>query len=153
MGTVANHDVAVQNGWHFFRQPSSNVHVTCKLSVSHHQTISSSPMSWLLKNISVALLEYYAFLTLDAFYEEFLCCSIFCYKINSEATFYALSVCETVCENTKPATARLAFICATKPRFSTWMMYLRYYVSWMCMYEESEQYLWVLRQRWTTFLA
>ncbi len=46
-------------------------------------------------------MEYYAFLTLDAFYEEFLCFSNICCKINSEATFYALSVCETVCENKK----------------------------------------------------
>ncbi len=42
---VANQDVAVQNWWHFFSQPASNVHGTCKLSVSHHRTISSSPMS------------------------------------------------------------------------------------------------------------
>ncbi len=42
---------------------------------------------------------------------------IFCYKINSEASFYALSVCEPVYENTKPATVRVALICATKPRF------------------------------------
>ncbi len=49
---------------------------------------------------------------------------IFCYKINSEVSFYALSVCETVYENTKPATVRVALICATKPWFSAWMMYL-----------------------------
>ncbi len=55
----------------FFIQPASNVHGTCKLSVSHHRIISSSPMSWLSKNLSVALLEYYAFLKLDAFNEEF----------------------------------------------------------------------------------
>ncbi len=36
---------------------------------------------------------------------------IFCYKINSEANIYALSVCETVYENTKPATVRVALIC------------------------------------------
>ncbi len=36
-----------------------------------------------------------------------------CYKINSEASFYALSVCETVYENTKPATVRneTSFFC------------------------------------------
>ncbi len=42
---------------------------------------------------------------------------IFCYKINSEASFYALSVCKTVYENTKRATVCVALICATKPRF------------------------------------
>ncbi len=46
-------------------------------------------------------LEYYAFLKLDAFYEEFMFFSNFCYKINSEASFFALSVCETVYDNTK----------------------------------------------------
>ncbi len=92
----------------FFSQSASNVHGTCKLSVSQHQTISSSPMSWLSKNLSVALLEYYAFLTLDAFNEEFLCFSNFCCKINSEATFYALSVCETVCENKKTCHCQLS---------------------------------------------
>ncbi len=51
---------------------------------------------------------------------------IFCYKINSEASFSALSVCETVYENTKPATVRVALIRATKPRVSAWMMYLSY---------------------------
>ncbi len=34
-------------------------------------------MSWLSKTLSVALLEYYAFLKLDAFYEEFMFFSIF----------------------------------------------------------------------------
>ncbi len=83
-------------------------------------------MSRLSKNLSVALLEYYAFLKLGAFYEEFMFFLIFCYKINSEASFYALSVCETVYKNTKPATVRVALIWATKPRFSAWMMYLSY---------------------------
>ncbi len=43
-------------------------------------------------------MEYYAFLKRDAFYEVcfFL---IFCYDINSKASFYALSVCKTVYEN------------------------------------------------------
>ncbi len=104
VSVVANQDVAVQNWWHFFSQPASNIHGMCKLSVSHHRTISSSPMSWLSKNLSVALLEHYVFLKLDAFYEEFIFFLIFCYKINSEVSFYALSVCETVYENTKPAT-------------------------------------------------
>ncbi len=49
----------------------------------------------------------------------------FCYKINSEVCFYALSVCKTVYENTKPATVRVALICATKPRFSAWMVLAR----------------------------
>ncbi len=66
---------------------------------------------------------------------------IFCYKINSEASFYALSVCETVSEKTKPATVRVALICATDPRFYAWMMYLSYYVSRMCMYKECDLYL------------
>ncbi len=126
VSVVANQDVAVQNLWHFFSQPASNVHSICKLPDSHHRTISSSPMSWLSKNLRVALLEYYAFLKLDAFYEELMFFLIFCYKINSEASFYALPVCETVYENTKPATVHVAFICATKPRFSSWMMYLSY---------------------------
>ncbi len=51
---------------------------------------------------------------------------ISCYKINSEASFCALSVCETVSENTKPATVRVALICATKPQFYAWVMYLSY---------------------------
>ncbi len=46
--------------------------------------------------------------------------------MNSEASFYALSVYETVYENTKPATVRVALICAAKPWFSAWMMYLSY---------------------------
>ncbi len=92
VSVVANQDVAVQIWWHFFSQPASNVHGTCKLSVSHHRTISSSPMNWLSKNLSVALLEYYAFLKLDAFYEEFIFFLIFCYKINSEAGFYAFGL-------------------------------------------------------------
>ncbi len=62
-------------------------------------------------------MEYNAFLKLDAFYEEFMCFSTFCYNINSDASFYALLVCETVYENTKPATVRVALICATKPSF------------------------------------
>ncbi len=69
MSVVANQDVAVQNWWHFFSQSASNVHGTCKLSVSHHQTINSSPMSLLSKNLSVSLLQYYAFLKLDTFHE------------------------------------------------------------------------------------
>ncbi len=72
MSVVANQDVAVQNWHHFFSQPTSNVHGTCKLSVSHHRIISSSPMSGLSKNLNAALLEHYAFLKLDAFYEEFM---------------------------------------------------------------------------------
>ncbi len=77
MSVVANQDVTVQNWWHFFIQTASNVHGTCKLPVSHHRTISSSPLSWLSKNLSVALLEYNAFLKLDAFYEEFMFFLIF----------------------------------------------------------------------------
>ncbi len=72
VSVVANQDVAVQNWWRFFSQPASNVHGTCKLSGSHHRTISISPMSWLSKNLSVALLQYYAFLKLDTFYVEFM---------------------------------------------------------------------------------
>ncbi len=153
VSVVANQDVAVQNWWHFFSHPASNVHGTCKLPVSHHRTISSSPMSWLSKNLSVALLEYYASLKLGGFYKKIMFFLIFCYKINSEASFYALSVCKTVYENTKLATVRVALICATKPRLSVLMMYLSYKVSWMCMYKESELYLWVLRQSWTPFLS
>ncbi len=138
VSVVANLDVAVQNWWHFFSQPTSNVHGTCKLSVSYHRTISSLPMSWLSKDLSVDLLEYYTFLKLDAFYEELMFFFYFCYKINSEASFYALPVCETVYENIKPVTVRVALICATKPRFSAWMMYLSYLVSSMCMYKESD---------------
>ncbi len=44
-----------------------------------------------------------------------LCFSSLCF--NSEASFYALSVCETVYENTKRTTVHVALICATKPRF------------------------------------
>ncbi len=58
---------------------------------------------------------------------------IFCYKINSEARFYAFSVCETVYENTKPATVRVALTCATKPRFSAWIVF-------------SACYLWAIKQ-------
>ncbi len=39
MGFVANQDVAVKNWWHFLSQLAVNVFETCKLSVSHHQTM------------------------------------------------------------------------------------------------------------------
>ncbi len=58
------------------------------------------------KNLDVALLDYYAFLTPDPFYEEF----PFLY-FNNDPTFYAVSVCETVYENTKAATVHVALIC------------------------------------------
>ncbi len=56
-------------------------------------------------------MEYYAFLKLDAFYEEFMFFSNLCYKINSEASFYALSVCKTVYENTTATIVRVALTC------------------------------------------
>ncbi len=46
----------------------------------------------LKSNLGVTVLEYYAFLKLDAYYEVSMFFSIFCYKINSEASFSALSV-------------------------------------------------------------
>ncbi len=71
---------------------------------------------WVLLYWSITLSK-----KLDAYYEESMFFSIFCYKINSETSFYALSVWETVYENAKKATVRVALICATKPSFSAWM--------------------------------
>ncbi len=52
-------------------------------------------------------MEHYDFLKPGAFYEKFMFFSlIFCYKINSEASFYALSVWETVYEISKPVNLR-----------------------------------------------
>ncbi len=104
----ANQDVAVQNWWHFFSQPASTAHGTCKLSASQHQAIRSSPKRWISKNLSVALFEYYAFLTQDAFYNV----SIFFYFFATKSTARQLSMhyqCAKLCR--KAATFRVAMIC------------------------------------------
>ncbi len=100
---VANQNVVVQNWW-----PASTVHGTCKLSVSHHQAIRSSPMSWLSKNLSVALLKHYAFLTQDAFYDV----SIFIFFFVTKSTVRQLSMhyqFAKLCR--KAATFGVALIC------------------------------------------
>ncbi len=53
-------------------------------------------------------MEYFAFLKRDALYKQLMFFLILCYKINSEASFYALSVFEIVYENTTAATVRVA---------------------------------------------
>ncbi len=81
VGASANQDVAVQNLWQFFR-------------AQHLQAIYFSPPNYLqiayaarprtiAKDLGVALME---------------CC-----KFNSKAILNALSICETVYENTKSA--------------------------------------------------
>ncbi len=42
VGAVANQDVAVQDLWYFISRLASNILGTCKLPVSHHQSISSA---------------------------------------------------------------------------------------------------------------
>ncbi len=65
-------------------------------------------------------------------------------KFNNGATFYEQLVCETVYENTTAATVHVASTCD----YETSVFYLddvvRYYVIWMCMLKDSEQYMWDL---------
>ncbi len=148
-GVSANQYVVAQNWLHFLSQPASTVLGTCKLPISHHhqQFVYETGLSirqcratpFIAKNLGVALLECYAFRTPDAFCEGFLLFTICCCKFNNEATSYESSIYETVYEYTAVASVRVTTTCDYETSVFYMDDVLRYCVSWLCMYKESDQ--------------
>ncbi len=122
---VVNQDVAVQNRWHFLSHPAFNVHGTCKLSVTRHQTISSSLMrldflfdnaEWfhiISKNLGIALYGLVRFPNTWCIlcFWRFWCMTLFAVI---STPFYTLWACDTVYENTKAAMVHVTSTCDYK---------------------------------------